>query len=113
MINIGIDVHKKKCHATIKGDTVEILEQTVFNNTLQGIRNFAGVVKDRYGGARAVCESTWIWFTIEIMRSPFKAHTAIDTRSKFVQGVNIPKDHCTYSRIRNYRVKCFMACTLV
>ena len=63
MINIGIDVHKKKCHATIKGDTREILEQTVFNNTLQGIRNFAGVVKDRYGGARAVCESTanyWI-----------------------------------------------------
>ena len=80
MINIGIDVHKKKCHATIKGDTGEILEQTVFNNTLQGIRNFAGVVKDRYGGARAVCESTWIWFTIEIMRNPFKPHTAIDTR---------------------------------
>lgn len=64
MINIGIDVHRKMCVATIKGDSRDILEQTEFANRKQDIEEFAEHVKKKYGAdARAVCESTgnyWI-----------------------------------------------------
>ena len=63
MINIGIDVHKKKCIATIKDDSRQILEQTSFDNTVEQITRFANSIKQRYNTARAVCESTanyWI-----------------------------------------------------
>lgn len=65
MINIGIDVHKKTCMATVKGAAPEILEQSEFSNDPGGIASFAGRVKRKYRGQdiRAVCESTanyWI-----------------------------------------------------
>ena len=63
-LNIGIDVHKKRCVAAIKGKSSELLEQTDFENTARGISGFIRHVKDRYGGPmRAACESTgnyWI-----------------------------------------------------
>jgi transposase len=62
-INIGIDVHKKKCFATIKDDSRQILEQTSFENTTEQITRFANSIKSRYHTIRAVCESTanyWI-----------------------------------------------------
>ena len=55
MINIGIDVHKKKCVATIKRrDSSRILEQLTFYNNTAGIDDFIKHVKDT---VRAVCES--------------------------------------------------------
>ncbi|HXG74109.1 MAG TPA: IS110 family transposase [Candidatus Nitrosotenuis sp.] len=63
MINIGIDVHKRKCVATLKGATKQILEQTSFDNTTEQITKFANDVQQRYDSIRAVCESTanyWI-----------------------------------------------------
>ncbi|MEM4379041.1 MAG: transposase [Candidatus Nitrosotenuis sp.] len=61
IINIGIDVHKKKCVATLKGQSRQVLQQTFYNNS-DGIAGFVDSIK-KYGNARAVCESTanyWI-----------------------------------------------------
>lgn len=61
MINIGIDIHKARCVATIKpAGSRKALEQTEFENTAKGIDGFIRHVKARYGRhkARAVCEST-------------------------------------------------------
>lgn len=63
MINIGIDVHKKKCVATLKDSSRRILQQITFDNDSYGITEFIDSIKQRYGNARAVCESTanyWI-----------------------------------------------------
>jgi hypothetical protein len=40
MISIGIDVHKKKCTATLKRDSKRIVEQTSFCNNSYGINEF-------------------------------------------------------------------------
>ena len=63
MINIGIDVHKRKCVATIKEQSRQILLRASFDNNSHGITEFIDSIKQRYGNARAVCESTanyWI-----------------------------------------------------
>ncbi|MDE1840536.1 MAG: transposase [Thaumarchaeota archaeon] len=65
MINIGIDVHKKRCVATLKrGESSDIIEQTTFYNNSTGINQFIEHVKKEFGGTiTAVCESTgnyWI-----------------------------------------------------
>ena len=64
MISIGIDVHKKKCTATLKRDSKRIVEQTSFCNNNYGINQFIQHIKGCYKeDAIAVCESTgnyWI-----------------------------------------------------
>ena len=66
MINIGIDVHKITCVATIKDGRGRKLEQLDFANDRDGINGFIGHVREEYGRrgpVRAVCESTanyWI-----------------------------------------------------
>src|SRR6476646_1225925 len=64
MISIGIDVHKKKCVATLKRDSKRIVEQTSFCNNSYGINEFIQHIKGYYKeDAIAVCESTgnyWI-----------------------------------------------------
>src|SRR5215467_7542705 len=64
MISIGIDVHKKKCTATLKRDSKRIVEQTSFCNNNYGINEFIQHIKGCYKeDAIAVCESTgnyWI-----------------------------------------------------
>lgn len=65
MISIGIDVHKKKCVATIKRtDSSQMLEQMTFYNTTEGIDGFITHLKSTYHDIiRTVCESTanyWI-----------------------------------------------------
>lgn len=64
MINVGIDVHKKKCFATVKGSSREVLQQVIFGNNSAETLRFIGDIKERYDDQiRAVCESTanyWI-----------------------------------------------------
>lgn len=64
MLNIGIDVHKRMCVATIKGRSRKMLEQAEYENTAEGISGFIRHVKARYGGPmRAACESTGNYWT--------------------------------------------------
>ena len=59
MIYIGIDVHKYKCVATIKGDSKKKLAQMTFKNTKEEILNFVSYVQGTYNtNIKAVCEST-------------------------------------------------------
>ena len=63
MYYIGIDVHLKKCMATIKGNNRSIIKQMPFENTTEGISDFIRMVNRKYQPALAVCESTgnyWI-----------------------------------------------------
>ena len=46
MISIGIDVHKKKCVATLKRDSKRIVEQTSFCNNSYGINEFIQHIKE-------------------------------------------------------------------
>ena len=60
---IGIDVHMRKCVATIKGKDRCIIKQIRFSNNTRGISEFACTVRSNYWPAKAVCESTgnyWI-----------------------------------------------------
>ena len=64
MYYIGIDVHKKKCVTTIKGDAKKVLKRTSFDSDITGINGFTGMLRsDGYLPATAACESTgnyWI-----------------------------------------------------
>ena len=64
MYYIGIDVHRKECVTTIKGDTKRVLKRTSFDNDITGINGFIAMVrKEGYLPATAACESTgnyWI-----------------------------------------------------
>ena len=42
MYYIEIDVHKKKCVTTIKGDAKKVLKRTSFDNDITGINGFTG-----------------------------------------------------------------------
>ncbi len=55
---IGIDVHLKKCVATIKGKDRSIIYQTSFENNTKEISDFTQMVSKKYWPANAVCEST-------------------------------------------------------
>jgi len=60
MLNIGIDVHKRRCYATVKGEFRGILMQERFDRTYAGIRRFIDSVRSQYPNQqmRAVVEST-------------------------------------------------------
>lgn len=62
MIYVGIDVHKKKCIATLKQDSSQIMQQLSFNNSTEGITTLVNQL-DTLGECKAVLESTgnyWI-----------------------------------------------------
>ena len=40
VINVGVDVHKKKCVATIKGQSRQILQQITFDSNSDEITRF-------------------------------------------------------------------------
>ena len=56
--DIGIDVHLKKCVATVKGKGRSIIYQTSFKNNIKGTSDFTQMVSMNYWPAKAVCEST-------------------------------------------------------
>ena len=62
-ICIGIDVHKKKCVATLKRDSREIVEQTSFYNNSHGIKGIK-----LYGeSAIAVCVNLLVTTGLDYM----------------------------------------------
>jgi transposase len=68
-ICIGIDVHKKKCVATLKRDS-QIVEQISFYNNGHGIKEFIEHIKLYSESATAVCESTGnYWIRLHVVCS--------------------------------------------
>ncbi len=58
MYYIGIDVHLKKCVATIKGKERSVIHRVSFANNTKEISDFTQMVSKKYWPAKAVCEST-------------------------------------------------------
>jgi len=62
MIYTGIDVHSKKCTATVKHGSGSIIQQSTFDNTPSGINSLITIL-NTMGESKAVLESTgnyWI-----------------------------------------------------
>jgi len=60
---VGIDVHKKMCQVAVLDDDGELLDETRFMNTPEGIEEFAMRLSAYRDEVRAVVESTenlWI-----------------------------------------------------
>jgi hypothetical protein len=64
-ICIGIDVHKKKCVATLKRDSREIVEQTSFYNNSHGIKGFIEHIKSY--GALLLCVNLLVTTGLDYM----------------------------------------------
>lgn len=97
IISIGIDVHKKKCVATIKrNDSARILEQLTFYNNTEGINDFIKHIKERYHDtARAVCESTanyWIRLHDALQDSAIDTLLANPVQTKAIAKARIKDD---------------------
>ena len=50
MINVGIDVHKRRCVVAIKDDSGKLLERATFENNAAETAGFAEDIKKRYAG---------------------------------------------------------------
>ena len=96
MLNIGIDVHMKRCVTTIKGETRKVLEQTDFANTRLGIKGFIRHVKGKYKGEmRAACESTGnYWMMLHDMLEEAGIETALlhPTKTKVIAYAKLKDD---------------------
>ena len=96
LICIGIDVHKKKCVATLKRDSSkQIIEQTSFNNTSQGICEFMNHVKQFGESATAVCESTsnfWIRLHDTFEDNGINTILAHPTKAKIIAQARLKDD---------------------
>ena len=55
---VGIDVHKKMCQVAVLDDEGELLDETRFMNTPEGIEEFASSLSAYRDEVRAVVEST-------------------------------------------------------
>ena len=96
MISIGIDVHKKKCVATIKRKSKKRLEQSSFDNTAQGIMDFIRHIKNTHGkNIRAVCESTgnyWIRLHDTLEENGIDAILAHPAKTKIIAQAKLKND---------------------
>ena len=78
---IGIDVHKRKCVTTIKGDAKKVLKRTSFDNDITGINGFIGMLRsDGYLPATAACESTGNYWIV--------LHDTLEAAGIHIEGLN-------------------------
>jgi transposase len=95
LINIGIDVHKKKCVATLKGSSRHILQQITFDNDSDGITKFIDSIKQRHDAARAVCESTanyWIRLHDTLEENGIDTILAHPAKTKIIAQARLKND---------------------
>jgi transposase len=64
MINVGIDVHKRRCQACIKDEKGRLIGEVSFARDEEGIRSFHRLLQN-HGEAKIVLESTGnLWVPI-------------------------------------------------
>ncbi|MEM3065400.1 MAG: transposase [Candidatus Nitrosotenuis sp.] len=95
IINIGIDVHKRKCVATLKDSSRQILQQVTFDNDSDGITEFIDSIKQRHDDARAVCESTanyWIRLHDTLEENGIDTILAHPAKTKIIAQAKLKND---------------------
>jgi transposase len=95
IINIGIDVHKKRCVATLKDSSRQILQQITFDNDADGITEFIDSIKQIHDTARAVCESTanyWIRLHDTLEENGIDTILAHPTKTKIIAQARLKND---------------------
>lgn len=98
MINIGIDVHKKRCIAALKlNNSRDVLERFTFENDTEGINRFVEHIKKEYQSqdVRAVCESTanyWIRLHDTLEENGINTILANPAKTKVIAQAKIKTD---------------------
>ncbi len=97
MIHIGIDVHKKNCVVTLKGNSKDTLQQTRFERTYDGISSFVNSIKENYPAEqyKAVLESTgnyWMKVHDFLEDNDIDTLVAHPTRTKAIAQARLKND---------------------
>jgi len=96
MINVGIDVHKKRCQACLKDEKGKLIEELSIPNTTEGAEQLARMVTT-YGEAKIVLESTgnlWIrlYDTLNQHAPTFKVVLANSNKTRIIAEAKIKND---------------------
>jgi transposase len=96
MINVGIDVHKKRCQACLKDEKGKLVEELSIPNTTEGAEQLARMLTT-YGEAKIVLESTgnlWIrlYDTLNQHAPTFKVILANPNKTRIIAEAKIKND---------------------
>jgi len=96
MINVGIDVHKKRCQACLKDEKGKLIQELSIPNSTQGAEQLARLLES-YGEAKIVLESTgnlWtrIYDTLNQSRTAFKVVLANPNKTRIIAEAKIKND---------------------
>ena len=92
---VGIDVHKKMCQVAVIDDEGELLDETQFRNTPEGIEEFASNLSAYGDEVRAVVESTgnlWIQVHDRLEEHGFDVALSSPANSRFVSESRVKTD---------------------
>ncbi len=92
---VGVDVHLKKCVATIKGKGRSVMYQMSFANNTKGISDFTQMVSKNYWPAKAVCESTgnyWVLPYDMLVEAGVEIKLANPKNTKIISQAKIKDD---------------------
>jgi len=85
MIYVGIDVHNKRCTATLKQESGSIIQQSTFDNMPSGINSLLTIL-NTMGESKVVVESTGnYWIRIHDMLEDNGIDTRALGRSQLIQ----------------------------
>jgi transposase len=96
MINVGIDVHKKRCQTCLKDEKGRLIEELSIPNTTEGAEQLARMLTT-YGEAKIVLESTgnlWIrlFDTLSQHAPTFKVVLANPNKTRIIAEAKIKND---------------------
>ncbi len=94
MIYVGIDVHSKRCTATLKQDSGSIIQQSTFDNTPIGINSLITTFNST-GESKAVVESTGnYWIRIHDMLEDNRIDTVLanPVKTKIIAKAKLKND---------------------
>jgi transposase len=96
MINVGIDVHKKRCQACLKDEKGRLVEELSIPNTTEGAEQLARMLTT-YGEAKIVLESTGnlrirLYDTLNQHAPTFKVVLANPNKTRIIAEAKIKND---------------------
>jgi len=95
MINVGIDVHKKRCQTCLKDEKGRLIEEFSVPNSIEGAVQLTKVLEG-YGEAKVVLESTgnlWIRIYDTLSQQPrIKVVLANPNKTRIIAEAKIKND---------------------